>query len=126
MKRGVRWLKFVGIGVLALLLVFFVMVVVPFRKISFPIKDYEVLIIENISIVDVRNDTIIPGQNILIRGQTIQSISAEPIVKETAGADRTKVIDGTNQFLIPALWDMHVHLTKHSPAIAYPAFIQPH
>jgi imidazolonepropionase-like amidohydrolase len=124
MKRGVRWLKFLGIGVLALLLVFFVMVVVPFRKISFPIKDYEVLIIENISIVDVRNDTIIPGQNILIRGQTIQSISAEPIVKETAGADRTKVIDGTNQFLIPALWDMHVHLTKHSPAIAYPAFIQ--
>jgi imidazolonepropionase-like amidohydrolase len=123
MKIAGRLLKFVGIGVLLLLLIFFGMVVAPFQKICFPNASHKVLIIENISIIDVKEDTVIPGQNIVIRDDVIESISAEAIVKERIGEEAI-VVDGTNQFIMPALWDMHVHLTKHSPDIAYPAFIQ--
>ncbi len=64
--------------------------------------------------VSIRNVTVIDanagrrsGQTVLLDGDSIVAVlpggSAEPI------ADKT--IDGSGKYLIPGLWDMHVHLT---------------
>src|SRR5687768_10902018 len=124
MKNIRRTLKFTGAGILILLLLFVGLVFFPFKRIAFPQKDYEVLIIENISVIDVKGDSLIQRQNIIITNDIIELITSEPVNKQMFSRRRIKIIDGTNRFLLPALWDMHVHLTKRSPDAAYPAFIQ--
>ena len=64
--------------------------------------------------IAIRNVTVIdavsgerPGQTVLIDGDRI--IDVGPY--ETFSPDALDTIDGTGKFLIPGLWDMHVHLT---------------
>jgi len=49
------------------------------------------------------------GQTVLVRGDTIVSVGP-------AGStvDARQVVDGTGRYLIPGLWDMHVHVTYDS------------
>ena len=64
------------------------------------------LAITHVSIIDVRTGTTTPDQNVLIRGRHIARITAgtAPLPKH----DRE--LDGRGKFLIPGLWDMHVHV----------------
>jgi len=48
-------------------------------------------------------------------------VSVQP-VGEREKPDEGKVIDGTGKFLIPGLWDCHVHLTKLGPS-SLPLFL---
>ncbi|GJM11342.1 MAG: amidohydrolase [Lysobacteraceae bacterium] len=61
------------------------------------------LAITNVHVVDVDTGQILPGQNVLIDGKQIHSISSKPV-----SADQ--VIDGNGAYLIPGLIDMHVHI----------------
>jgi hypothetical protein len=61
------------------------------------------LIISDISVVDVDSGTIEPHRTVVIRGNRIASVTASRA--HAAGA-----ISGTGLYLIPGLWDMHVHL----------------
>src|SRR5258705_5465716 len=61
----------------------------------------------NVSIVDVRSGAITPGQTLLIRRDRIVAI--EPVKVARIPAD-ARIIDGRGLFVIPGLWDMHVHL----------------
>lgn len=79
------------------------------------------ILISNIAVIDVEKDTVYPNQYILIRGNTIEEISGSPM--GIAGDPKIKTIDGANKFLLPALWDMHVHLTRQAAHVAYPQFI---
>src|SRR5262245_16763353 len=47
-----------------------------------------------------------PGQTVVNEDRRINSVATGMAVKMPAG---TKAIDGTGKFLIPGLWDMHVH-----------------
>jgi hypothetical protein len=123
-KSILKVLKLFGYGLLVLVIVFFALVLYSIKKIGFPQQDCEVLLIKNISIIDLKNDRVYRNQNIKLRGKIIESISIGSADVENVEANRTKIIDGTDSYLIPALWDMHVHLTKQSPYVAYPAFIQ--
>jgi len=65
--------------------------------------------------IAIRNVTVIdavsgerPGQTVLIDGDRIVAVGASESI-DLSGAH--EVIDGTGRFLIPGLWDMHVHLT---------------
>lgn len=112
--------KYVLAGTLACLILFFVAVFIPFSVISFPKKDYSRLVIENITIVDIKNDTLLKNQYLLIEGDQIKKIGPEPI---KAGNNNCKFINGTGKYLVPALWDMHVHLTNQSINSAYAQFV---
>ena len=46
-------------------------------------------------------------QTVVISGDRIWEVRDSTKVKPAAGA---KVVDGTGKYLIPGLWDMHVHL----------------
>lgn len=96
---------------------------VPLRYIPLEKETYDAIIIKNTTVVDLVNDTLYQGRNILIKGKRIEKITTEPL-EETLGENKKiKVIEGDGQFVMPALWDMHVHLMQLSPYLAYPAFL---
>ncbi|MEZ5946941.1 MAG: amidohydrolase family protein [Hyphomonas sp.] len=63
-------------------------------------------VIRDVTVVDVETGTHRPGQTLIIEDGTIRAMRAEP---ETCASDDVVTIDGTGQYLIPGLWDMHVH-----------------
>jgi len=63
------------------------------------------LIINNVNIIDVKNEIVLYDKNIAIAGERIISISN----KEFQPEGESIVIDGSGKFLIPGLWDMHTH-----------------
>ncbi len=67
-------------------------------------KDHKLVII-NTNLIDVRTGNVIPDQTIAIDGDTISAIYQ----KGFSFSDSTEVIDGSGKYLIPGLWDMHVH-----------------
>lgn len=78
------------------------------------------VLIRNVAIVDVVNGRIVPGRDVVVRGKRIASISATSSAGPRAGL---VTIDGTGRFLLPGLWDMHVHSLKISPHYTHPLSI---
>ena len=64
------------------------------------------LLIEHVAVVDVIAGRVQPDMTVEIRGRTIAAMSAGRRIQIRPGAT---VIDGRGKYLIPALWDMHVH-----------------
>lgn len=70
-------------------------------------KDRADVLIRNATVVDVENARLIPDQAVAATGGTIVAVGAEAEIAKTWTASKT--IDGNDRFLIPGLWDMHVH-----------------
>jgi imidazolonepropionase-like amidohydrolase len=66
------------------------------------------VVISNASIVDVETGRVRAGQSIRVEGSRIREIAPSGRMRVPAGA---RVVDGTGRFVIPGLWDMHVHAT---------------
>jgi hypothetical protein len=62
------------------------------------------LAVQNVSIIDVENGELIENQTVYIRGGVIERIENSD---REFNADET--IDGSGRYLMPGLWDMHVH-----------------
>ena len=60
--------------------------------------------IDNVSIVDVTNGRIQQRKTIVIQGNRIARIE-----NSSAATHAAATLDGTGMFVIPGLWDMHVH-----------------
>ena len=72
--------------------------------------------IRNVTVIDATGAPAQPGRTVLIEGDRIASFDL-PIPKNAL------VINGTGKFLIPGLWDMHVHLWHEQSQLAvYVAF----
>ena len=67
----------------------------------------ERLAIKDVTVIDATGAAAQPNQTVVIAGGRIEEIGPSRKVRISAGA---RVIDGKGQFLIPGLWDMHVHL----------------
>jgi len=63
------------------------------------------IVIENITLIDAKNG-IRNGQTVSIENGVIQSIGSAKLDMENS-----QIIDGEGKYLIPGLWDAHVHLT---------------
>lgn len=70
-------------------------------------KDRADVLVRNATIVDIENARLIPDQAVAAKGGTIVAVGAEAEIAKTWTASKT--IDGNDRFLIPGLWDMHVH-----------------
>lgn len=66
------------------------------------------VVIENVTVIDAREGQRGP-LTVMITGNTIANVSSTEL--RNSWPAEVEVIDGTNKFLIPGLWDMHVHLT---------------
>lgn len=76
--------------------------------------------ISNVAIVDVINDEALENQYVLITDGRIQKISSTAIDLVDS---KHIAIDGSNKFLMPGLWDMHVHTIEHSDLLHFPLYI---
>lgn len=77
-------------------------------------------VVRNVAIVDVVNDQVVLGRDVVVRNGRIDSIDASP---PEIGQRGLFVVDGAGKFLIPGLWDMHVHSLKISPQYTHPLSI---
>src|SRR5881398_2653830 len=66
------------------------------------------LSIRHVAVVDVIGGQLLPDMTVVIRGRTIAAMSTDGRLRIPRGAT---LIDGRGKYLIPGLWDMHVHLS---------------
>jgi imidazolonepropionase-like amidohydrolase len=83
------------------------------------------LVLAHVTIVDVRTGNLLPDQSVVISAGKIASVTASAATKSSADS---RTIDCAGLYLIPGLWDMHVHLEfgdwfPHSKEISLPLFI---
>ena len=64
----------------------------------------QTVVIDNVTIVDVTNGRLARRKTITVEGKRIARIE-----KATTATRAAATIDGTGMFVIPGLWDMHVH-----------------
>ncbi|HXX02367.1 MAG TPA: amidohydrolase family protein, partial [Candidatus Acidoferrales bacterium] len=88
-------------------------------------KDSPTLVIQNVTIIDVTGGALLSHRTVVVRDGKIADITE-------SGADRGDKkavhVNGTGKFLIPGLWDMHVHMVfgewfPHGKEITVPLFI---
>jgi hypothetical protein len=62
--------------------------------------------IRGVTVVDVTDGSVLSDQTVLIEGSRIVAVGP---VAEVAVSDNADVVDARGRYLIPGLWDMHVH-----------------
>jgi imidazolonepropionase-like amidohydrolase len=77
------------------------------------------LLITNCNVVDVKNNKIIPNKQVLVQHGKIVFI--DTVV--TNFPRNCKVINAGGQYLMPSLWDMHLHTLSLSPQLHFPLLI---
>lgn len=75
-------------------------------------------LIKNVSIIDVEKGGILKNKTIIVKEGLINKITSESITNKLEGL---KIIDGTGLFIIPGLFDSHVHYLD--PEVFGPMFI---
>jgi imidazolonepropionase-like amidohydrolase len=70
-------------------------------------------VIRDVTVIDVVTGDARPGITVVIAGSRIQRMGRADEVGPAAGA---REVNGRGQFLIPGLWDMHVHLGNATEA----------
>jgi imidazolonepropionase-like amidohydrolase len=65
------------------------------------------LVVTNVTVIDMTASPPQPGMTVTIGGGRILKLAPHPPRQFPKGTD---IVDGTGKFLIPAFWDMHVHV----------------
>lgn len=76
--------------------------------------------ITNVQVVDVEAGRLVPNQTVIVQGRRIASVGPARRATIPAGA---RVVDGSGRFLIPGLWDMHVHTTMPGGRAVLPLYV---
>jgi imidazolonepropionase-like amidohydrolase len=84
------------------------------------------LTIHDVTVIDATGAPAMPHQTVVVEGGKITAIDSSAM--RSAGKLRGKRVDGSGKFLIPGLWDMHVHMVfgdwfPHGREITLPLFI---
>jgi imidazolonepropionase-like amidohydrolase len=69
------------------------------------------LVIRDVTIIDCAGHAVRPGMSLLISNGHIAAIGPASRVKAPANAE---ILDGRGKYLIPGLWNMHVHLGAYA------------
>jgi imidazolonepropionase-like amidohydrolase len=77
------------------------------------------LAVQNVSVIDATGTPIKENQTVIVVNGRITAIGS---AANAAVPPDAVVVDGTGQFLIPGLWDMHVHLTDTRSLDLYLAY----
>ena len=82
---------------------------------SAPAQQFADLLIRHANVVDVSAGKILSDQAIAVAGNTITAVGPD---RQVAGAyPSAKQVDATGKFVMPGLWDMHVHFGGGSELI---------
>ena len=75
------------------------------------------LLIRDVTVIDVARGAPLPKRSILIRGEKIVEVG-----NKIAAPKDIQIVDGTGKYIIPGLWDMHVHLTGKDQLLTYASY----
>ena len=64
------------------------------------------IFISNVTVINVDTGEQVPHRTVIVSGERIAEVKDSRGVRPPTGA---KIVDGTGRYLIPGLWDMHVH-----------------
>src|SRR5688572_28760819 len=64
------------------------------------------VVIRNVTVIDVETGQRRPGLSVVVTGNRITRVGS---LAPNELPPRSRIIDGSGKFLIPGLWDMHVH-----------------
>ena len=67
----------------------------------------DLLVLNNVTVVDVRTGALKPEQTVILEGNRIAYVGSSKAAKYPRKA---RIVNCRGLFLIPGLWDMHVHL----------------
>ena len=81
-----------------------------------PAADSPELVIDHVTIIDGSGAPPQSDMTLRLKGGRILSLASS---SEEQPSGNVRVIDGRNKFLIPGLWDMHVHLLRNGRPEAY-------
>ncbi|HXV65406.1 MAG TPA: amidohydrolase family protein [Vicinamibacteria bacterium] len=73
----------------------------------------ETLVLENVHVIPMDGERVVRDVSVVVRGGEIAAIS-RPSVGVAPAPAGAQVVDGRGGFLIPGLWDMHVHVNDES------------
>jgi hypothetical protein len=77
--------------------------------------------ITHVTVIDVEHGRRLPDRTVLVNGNRIALVAQSASSRVPAGA---RVIDGRGEYLIPGLWDMHVHALREGRSRwMFPLFI---
>ena len=65
------------------------------------------LMIRHATVIDVEHATTVADQTVVVRGQDIVAMGSDRAMRKAWQAKQQ--VDGKGRYLIPGLWDMHVH-----------------
>ena len=65
----------------------------------------------HVTVIDVTNGRTRPDQTLVVIGRRIAQVGPSGTISVPSSA---RIIDARGKFVIPGLWDMHVHLFRHS------------
>ena len=69
------------------------------------------ILIQNVTVIDCADDAVQPDMSVLLSGDRIAIVAPASQIK---ASQNTRIIDGHDKYLIPGLWNMHVHLGNYS------------
>lgn len=82
--------------------------------------DVGTVAVTNISLIDVVSGQAVERTTVVIEEGVITAIGRSGKVAVPANA---RILDGSGKFLIPGLWDSHIHTLRHSPRVHFPLLI---
>ncbi|HKP36818.1 MAG TPA: amidohydrolase family protein [Pyrinomonadaceae bacterium] len=88
---------------------------------SQPKLKQNILAISNVTVIDATGAPAKPNMTVVVTGDRITEIAP---TEKAAIPKKAQIIDGKGKFVIPGLWDMHVHTVfKGLPETYFPLFI---
>jgi len=81
---------------------------------------FQLVAITHVATVDVEHATVRPDQTVVLDGRRITAAGPSASTKIPHGA---RIVDGRTKWLIPGLWDMHVHLAVPSGQMLLPVYL---
>ena len=78
---------------------------------SQPVTAAPSLVFDGVTVIDVEQGKLLAAQRVVVTGNRILAMGAARGVPLPPGA---RVVDGRGKYLIPGLWDMHVHVSEAS------------
>jgi imidazolonepropionase-like amidohydrolase len=79
----------------------------------------QTLVLTGVTVVDVREGRLVRSQTVVVKGNRIEAVMAAGARSIPADG---RVIDARGKFLIPGLWDMHVH-SAAAAAREFPVYL---
>ena len=77
---------------------------------SVPDEGVKQVVFRNVTVIDALNGSR-SGQSVVVSGKRITAVGSTESVRVPKGSE---IIDCTGKYMIPGLWDAHVHLTNSS------------